>query len=158
MNDLTYPATQENSFLNTNTNSNPSTKVIEKVKNTSALEIYEGLFQHSFHPMYIENTNGLIMKFSEKFSKLFGYSQVEMSQLENKDLFEMKETAFIDFLDQRNEKGIAKAEITAIKKTGKRFPCRISSVIYESDSGDKRAMNTLVDISNDLSARWDFSN
>ena len=96
----------------------------------------------------------MILKYNEKLCKLFGYSDNEMAEVENTDLFVTDENAFFNFLNQRNDKGIAKGEITGIKKSGKRFPCRISSVIYQSDFGEKRAMNTLVDISNDLSARW----
>lgn len=152
MNDLTHISTKENSFFNPTTNSDPSS-----IKHTSASEIYEGVFRHAFHAMYIETPDGLIMKFNEKFCKLFGYSLSEMTQIENTDLFEMDENAFLDFLDQRNDKGIAKGEITGIKKSGKRFPCRISSVVYKSDFGENRAMSTLVDISDDLSARWNFA-
>lgn len=156
MDNLTYIPTLEIGFINKTTNSNPSTAT-DKVKNTSASEIYEGIFQHAFHAMYVETPDGSIMKFNEQFCKLFGYSTSEMNQVENTDLFEREENSFINFLDQRNDKGIATGEITGIKKSGKRFPCRISSVVYKSDFGDKRTMNTIVDISDDLSARWNFA-
>ena len=155
MNELTYKPTKKDIFLSQSTDTDPS-YAHEKVKHTSTAELYDAVFQNAFHPMYIETGDGLIMKFNEKFCKLFGYSSKEMAQVENADLFETDENAFFNFLDQRNDKGISKGEITGIKKSGKRFPCRISSVIYQSDVGDKRAMNTVVDISNDLSARWDF--
>ncbi len=157
MNDLTYIPTQEEIYLaHSNGSESPSFDVIEKIKHTSASEIYDGVFKSSFHAMYVENSDGQIMKFNKQFCQLFGYSASETADLENADLFETNENSFLLFCDQRNNKGISKGEITGIKKSGERFPCRISSVIYKSDSGDTRAMNTLVNTSENLSARWNF--
>lgn len=157
MNDLTYLPTRNDNYLaQSNGSESPDFEVIEKVKYTSTAELYDAVFQNAFHAVYIENGDGLILKFNEKFCKLFGYSVSEMAEVENTDLFEMDENSFLNFMNERTDKGIAKGEITGIKKSGKTFPCRISSVIYQSDFGDKRAMNTLVDISDDLSARWNF--
>ncbi|MEO6837261.1 MAG: PAS domain-containing protein [Ginsengibacter sp.] len=155
MNELTYSPTKKDNFLSRSPNPEPSYDR-EKVNYTSTAALYDAVFQNAFHAMYIETGDGLILKFNEKFCKLFGYSDAELATIEKEDLFETGENAFINFLDEITDKGIAKEEITAIKKSGQRFPCRISSVIYQSDFGDKRAMNTLVDISNDLSARWNF--
>lgn len=120
-------------------------------------ELYNAIFNNAFHPVFIGTGAGQIVKFNEKFSRLFGYSIGEMSEKESSGLFEIHEYSFTYFIKQRDEKGIEKAEITGIKKSGERFPCRISSVIYESDNGEKRSMNTLVNISEHISARWDMS-
>ena len=77
-----------------------------------------------------------------------------MIELESSLLFGVKEPAYINFLSERNQKQIAKSEITGIRKSGIKFPCRISSVIYLADNGEKRSMNTIVDISKDIEARW----
>ncbi|HUZ58079.1 MAG TPA: PAS domain-containing protein [Hanamia sp.] len=157
MNEPTYLPTRKNNYvIPPNESKSHDLDVIEKAKHASASEIYDGLFQNAFQAMYVENHDGIILKFNKQFCKLFGYSDSEMSKVENEDLFVMDEKPFLRFLDERNKKRIAKGEITGIKKTGKKFPCRISSVIYESEYGDTRTMNTLVDISGDLSARWNF--
>jgi len=88
---------------------------------------------------------------------LFEYSQWEMAQNNYSDLFDIYEKSFIDFLDQRKKEGIAKAEITGIKRSGETFPCRISSVIYYTDAGLKRSMNTIVNISKNIEARWNIA-
>jgi|SRR6185312_5450596 len=119
-------------------------------------EIYDAVFRSAFHAMFFANKEGRIIRFNEKFCKLFGYSETEMRNIERPHILAINEKAFRDFMDQRNDKGIASAEITGIRKSGKRFPCRISSVIYHSDYGHERILNTLVDISDDLSARWNI--
>lgn len=155
MNELTYIPTKKDNFLSQSPNPEPSYDR-EKVNYTSTAALYDAVFQNAFHAVFIESGDGLILKFNEKFCKLFGYSSAEMDFVEKADLFETNENVFINFFGERTVKGIAKGEITAIKKSGQTFPCRISSVVYQSDFGEKRAMTTLVDISNDLSARWSF--
>lgn len=122
----------------------------------SADEIYSAVFENSFHAVFIASVEGKIIKFNEKLCKLLGYTEGEIRRAKASDLFVIKDEAFTDFINQRKEKGIVKTEITCVRKSGERFPCRVSSVIYQTDNGEKRSMNTLVDISNNLSARWNF--
>jgi len=120
-------------------------------------QLYDAVFENAFHPMYIGNGGGKIIKFNDKFSRLVGYSDNEIEKIKFLDLFETNDPAFIAFVNQRQEKGIAKAEVKCIKKSGERFPCRISSVIYESEKGEPRSMNTLVNISHNFAARWNIA-
>lgn len=106
--------------------------------------------------MFYANKDGQILKFNQKFCKLFEYSPSEMQAVSRNQLLDIHDQPFLDFMDERSEKSLAIAEITGVKKSGKRFPCRISSVMYNADYGNKRILNTLVDISDDLSARWDM--
>ena len=129
-------------------------KTQENVIFPSPSEIYNAVFENSFHPAFIETGDGLIWKINEKLSKTFGYSKYELIGKDGLELFETNEISFENFLSERNKNGISKAEITGIKKSGDTFPCRVSSVIYKSDKGEQRIMNTLVDISKDVAARW----
>ena len=129
----------------------------EKANFPSASEIYNAVFENSFHAVYIGTATGEILKFNKKLCNLFGYSEDELRHIKYDDLFVTNDEAFRNFIKERKEKGIVKVVITCIKKSGERFPCRISSVVYQSDHGEKRSMNTLVDISDNLSARWNLS-
>ncbi len=122
----------------------------------TASEIYDAVFKSAFHAMFYADKEGHILRFNDKCCKLFEYPEIEMRHVTNTQILEIHEKAFLDFMDERSNKGIAIAEITGIRKSGTRFPCRISSVIYNSDHGHKRILNTLVDISDDLSARWNI--
>jgi PAS domain S-box-containing protein len=129
----------------------------EKVDFLTTQQLYNAVFENAFHPMYIESDDGRIIRFNEKLATLFQYPKWQMGRNDSSDLFNVNEDCFIDFLQERNEKGIAKAEITGIKKSGVRFPCRISSVNYKTDDGCKRSMNTIVDISKSIEARWNLA-
>ncbi len=123
----------------------------------STAKLYDAVYENAFHPMFIGNGGRKLIKFNQKFSKLFGFSTSEIDNIKPLDLFETNDKAFIAFINQRRDKGIANAEVRCIKKSGERFPCRISSVIYQSDKGEKRSLNTLVNISTNITDRWNFA-
>lgn len=138
----------------------PSNNLIKEDKRANFIttqQLYDAVFENAFHPMYIGNGAGKIIKFNDKFSRLFGYSLNEIDKIKPLDFVETNDPVFIAFMNQRKEKGIAKAEVKCIKKSGERFPCRISSVIYESDKGETRSMNTMVNISQNFAARWNIA-
>ncbi len=153
------PFVQHSNAIYSNTIENYNSVLEPKPKSDflSTEQLYNAVFENAFHAMYIANGNGEIIKFNDKLLKLFGYSEDEINHLKSADFFEVHENSFIDFMNKRKEKGIAKAEIIGIKKSGERFPMRISSVFYETESGEKRLMNTLVNLSKSLSARWNIA-
>ena len=128
----------------------------QKIDFSNSSEIYNAVFENSFHAVYIGADDGQILRFNKKLCKVFGYSENEMNRFQSCRFFKLYDDAFIDFVNERKRKGIAKAEITCIKKSGEIFPCRISSVFYQSEDGEKRTMNTLVDISDNLASRWEI--
>ena len=152
----TYLTTNGNFITSPLIESHLKTFKDEEKPQLTAAEIYDAVFRSAFHAMFFANKEGDIIRFNEKFCKLFRYSETAMLTIQRPNILAINEKAFRDFMAQRNDKGIASAEITGIRKSGKRFPCRISSVIYHSDYGHKRILNTLVDISDDLSARWNI--
>ena len=130
-------------------------------KNNSEListeELYEAVYENAFHPMFIVDMDGNIIKFNEKFSILFGFLPEEIAKLKSSDFFKNTDDSFITFVEDIKEKGFAKTEARGIRKSGKIFPCRISSVFYQSGRGEKRYMNTVVNISEHISARWNIA-
>jgi PAS domain S-box-containing protein len=159
---MNYPCNPgQNPFVTTNERQN-SSFAPEISKNSrpefiSTAQLYEAVYENAFHPMYIGSIDGKIIKFNEKFSKLLGFLPDEIKKLRSTDFFKTNDASYISFLEKRKEKGIAKAEVRGIKKSGETFPCRISSVCYQSDQGEKRYMNTLVNISAHISARWNIA-
>ncbi len=118
----------------------------DKVHFPTTEEVYEAVFDNSFHAAYIGTGEGKIIKFNEKLYKLLGYSKEEMIKVEGPLIFAMNEESFMNFINERNQKGIAKGRITCIRKSGERFPCKISSVTYKTDKGERRSLNTIIDV------------
>lgn len=159
---MIYPCNPgQDPFVTTNgrqkSNSAPEISRNSAPESISTAQLYDAVYDNAFHPMYISGMDDQIIKFNEKFSKLFGFRPEEIKSLRSPDFFKTDDDSYISFIEKRNEKGIAKAEIKGIKKSGEIFPCRISSVYYLSDKGEKRFMNTLVNTSVHISARWNIA-
>ncbi|MEO8823585.1 MAG: PAS domain-containing protein [Ginsengibacter sp.] len=136
----------------------PTSETIEDNSEfVTTTQLYDAVYKNAFLPMYIAGENGKIINFNEKFSNLFGFLPSEIENLKSSDFFKTNDNSFISFIENRNDKGFAKAEVNCIKKSGEVFPCRISSVFYQSDNGEKRFMNTLVNTSDHISARWNVA-
>ena len=120
---------------------------------STASEIYNAVYENAFHAMYIGDGNGHILKSNGKLSKMLGYSERELAEKVTFEIFDINESAFLNFLSERNTLGIAKAEVTCIRKSFDKLPCRISSVIYKTDNGERRSLNTIVDLSQYVSER-----
>ena len=157
MNNQRLSSATNDIYLNSSNTYFTSVQEGEKTDFLTTEQLYNAVFENAFHAMYIGSGDGRIIRFNEKLPMLFEYSQWEMTQNNSSDLFDVYEKTFIDFLNQRKKDGIAKAEITGIKKSGETFPCRISSVIYHTDDGLKRSMNTIVNISQNFVARWNIA-
>ena len=121
-------------------------------------ELYNVIYENAYHPMYMGSGDGHIFNFNKAFSAILGYSDQEMMGKKGFEIFEINEKIFLDFLKERNSKGIANAEITGIKKSGERFPCHISSVVYQTDQGKRRSLNTIIDISRIIGDREFLAN
>lgn len=133
---------------------------LESLKNPDLIspeQLYEAVYENAFHPMFVGDFDGNIIKFNEQFSSLFGYAPTEIEKIKADGFFKSMDSSFITFIDEMNEKGIAKAEVRGIKKSHEIFPCRISSVLYQSDKGEKRFMNTVVNLSEHIYARWNIN-
>jgi PAS domain S-box-containing protein len=152
-----YPIYSTNDTYSNSSNTYSTVQEFEKTDFLTTEQLYNAVFENAFHAMYIGSGDGAIIRFNEKLTTLFEYSQWEMAQNNSSNLFDVYEKSFVDFLYQRKKEGIAKAEITGKKKSGETFPCRISSVIYQTDEGLKRSMNTIVNISKNPAARWNIA-
>ena len=159
MNNLTSPMPKPVVTIHEILKSNYAPEINEKNKPEliSTEQLYEAVYENAFHSMFIGDIEGKIIKFNEKFSLLFGFLPGEIEKLKSSDFFKATDNSFISFIQDRKEKGFAKAEIRGIRKSGQIFPCRISSVFYPSDKGEKRFMNTVVNISEHISARWNIA-
>ena len=119
----------------------------ELVKFPSTSEVFHAVLENTFYASCIGNGEGQMLEANETVCKVFGYTAKEMTMLTTKELFDTTEYRYAEYLFQRNSFGKAKAEITGIRKNGKRFPCEITSLIFIDDDGEKRTINTILDVS-----------
>jgi signal transduction histidine kinase len=77
---------------------------------------------------------------------LFGYSKKELLTKNSKEIFDISESRYIKMLKKRTAEGHVNAELTGIKKSGKRLPCQITSVVFVGDNGFEKSITTIVDM------------
>jgi len=123
----------------------------ELVKFPSTSEVFHAVLENTFYASCIGNGEGKTLEANETVCKVFGYTEREITKLTTKELFDITENKYIEYLCQRESRGRAKAKITGIRKNGERFSCEITSLIFIDDEGEKRTINTILDISKNYS-------
>ena len=146
-----FPSLELNKEMLSNDNIQLNEQILhgesELVNFPSTAEVFQAVFENSFHASFIGNSRGITIKANEADCKMFGYTNEEMLRLTTIEIFDTTESRYEKYLSQRELNGKAKAEVTGIRKNGERFPCEISSVVFIDDNGEKRTLDTLHDIS-----------
>jgi PAS domain S-box-containing protein len=112
----------------------------------TASDMYDELVEDSLQAMCIEDERGKILRYNERFCQLFGYSEKEMTGLESSQIFDLSLDASRNLFNKRKENEKNTFAITCIKKSGEKFPCRISSVSYQCNNGKRMFMNTVSEV------------
>ncbi len=92
-------------------------------------------------------STGRIIVANSAACKLLGYSKKELLTKNRSAIFDINEGSFKRMLKQRTDEGRSVASLTAIKKTGKSFPCEITSAVFLDSDGIKKAITTILDMS-----------
>jgi PAS domain S-box-containing protein len=124
----------------------------ELVKFPSTSEVFHAVFENTFYASCIGSGDGKTLEANETVCKVFGYTATEMTKLTTKELFDTTQSRYLHYWYQLKSNGRAKAEITGIKKSGERFACQITSLIFINDDREKRSINTILDISKKYSS------
>ncbi|MEP7372501.1 MAG: PAS domain-containing protein [Chitinophagaceae bacterium] len=95
-------------------------------------------------------SNGRLVIANNAACKLLGYAQKELLTKSRSDIFNIKENGFKKMLKQRTAEGHSIALVTAIKKSGKPFPCEITSAVFMDDDGIEKAITTIRDRSQSI--------
>jgi PAS domain S-box-containing protein len=75
-------------------------------------------------------SNGKIILANSAACKLLGYSKKGLLAKSRATIFDIKESNFKKMLKQRTTEGRSIALVTAVKKSGKKFSCQITSAIF----------------------------
>lgn len=108
-------------------------------------EKYKALIENSNNAFFLTNSEGRILETNHAAQSIFGYSLNEFGKLHtDKILAHTKENPGQSF--QENENYIS-LEAVGIKKSGKRFPIELSSVIFTDEDDHVRTSIMIYDIS-----------
>ncbi|MFI5131375.1 MAG: PAS domain-containing protein [Chitinophagales bacterium] len=124
---------------------------IKEKKAAASDHLHHLAFDNSLQANIISRvSDGKIIKANMATCKLLGYTKKELLAKNRKDIFDISESSYIKMIKKRTEEGNVKAEITLIKKNGKKLPCQITSVVFTGDNGLEKSITTVVDMSEDV--------
>ncbi|MHB1179497.1 MAG: PAS domain S-box protein, partial [Daejeonella sp.] len=109
-------------------------------------EKYKSILENSLNPHFLIRMDGHIMEANKAALDMFGYTIEEMRTLNRDDIMDTSDPALAAYLKKREETGSARAELTGIRKNGKRFLIEISSVFFTDSNGVQRTSVSIVDI------------
>jgi PAS domain S-box-containing protein len=92
-------------------------------------------------------SSGKIIAANRSAGKLLGYSNKNLLTKNMRDIFTNSDNNFEQILEHSSTAGHAVGDIAVIKKDGKQLPCQITSVVFTGDNHIKKAITTLVDLS-----------
>lgn len=82
--------------------------------------------------------------------KLLGYTREKLLTKNRAAIFDINERSFKKMMKERSAGGHSAAFVTAFKKSGKRFPCEITSAVFTDEDGVKKSVTTIADMSRSI--------
>jgi PAS domain S-box-containing protein len=114
----------------------------------TAEKLYHQAFDNSVQANIIFTvSSGEIVLANSAACKLLGYSKKELQTKSRDALFDINESGFKKMLKEQNAAGKSSALITAIQKSGKRFPCELTLAVFKDADGIKKVIITIANIS-----------
>ncbi len=109
--------------------------------------VYESFFESSHNALILTRTDGRIMRANKTACDMFGYTETEMQNLGRRTIIDTTDPSFDELMQQRAEHGTIKGIILGIRKSGQKFPVKISSVIVKNEHGEEVISVIATDIS-----------
>jgi PAS domain S-box-containing protein len=94
--------------------------------------------------------SGKIISVNTAACNLLGYSKKALLAKKRSGIFDIKEAAFKEMLKERSADGNATATLTAIKKSGRHFPCEITTAVFMDEDGIEKSVTTIADMSESI--------
>jgi PAS domain S-box-containing protein len=114
-----------------------------------SLSHYKALIENSMSAIFFTKPDGTVLDANPAACAMFDYTVEEFKQLGWSGIMDSSNEALHELATERNEKGHAKGELVAIRKTGEKFAIEISSSIFY----DARGTAYTCIVANDISER-----
>jgi PAS domain S-box-containing protein len=129
----------------------PVSIYIKNSKPGASDHLHHLAFDNSLLPNIISIvSNGKIIAANQSAAKLLGYSNKNLLTRNMRDIFPVSDNNFKQILKHSSTAGHAVGDTTVIKKDGKLLLCQITSVVFTGDNHIKKAITTLVDLTESI--------
>jgi PAS domain S-box-containing protein len=109
-------------------------------------ERYRSLFYNSIDGILLTSPDGSILEANPEACRIFGRTEEEIRRIGRGGIVDMTDPKIKAFLEERSRAGMARGEVTGIRKDGTRFPCEQSSVLFRDKDGNMRTSIIVRDI------------
>jgi PAS domain S-box-containing protein len=109
--------------------------------------LYEMLFLNSFDGFLLTSPEGSILDANPAACRIFGRTREEILRAGRDGLADSSDPRLSELLAERKRNGRAHGEVMARHKDGRLFPIEVSSVIFQSRTGETRTCMVIRDIS-----------
>ena len=122
------------------------------------LTITASLLQMAFDNSLVANiistvVNDKVIRANRAACKLLGYSKKHLLTMKREDIFKVSESSYKQMLQQRKEKGGARADLFIMRRNGLLWPCEITSVLFKDKDGVSYSITSFVDRRERMSAQ-----
>lgn len=109
--------------------------------------LHQDAFDHSLQANILSIvSSGKIILVNAAACKLLGYSKPELLAKPWPAIFDINESGFKKMLKQRRAEGRSQALVTGIKKNGGMFSCSVTTAVFTSGDGIKKAITSIADM------------
>jgi PAS domain S-box-containing protein len=131
-----------------------STAAITNEEHTISASLLQRAFDNSLVANIISTLdNDRVIRANRTACKLLGYSRKHLLMMKRADIFKVSESSYKQMLQQRKEKGGAKADLFILRRNGVLWPCEITSVLFKDKDGVNYSITSFVDRRERMSAQ-----
>jgi diguanylate cyclase (GGDEF)-like protein/PAS domain S-box-containing protein len=93
------------------------------------------LFDRNLDAVLLTQSNAGIVAANREAQRLFGYSEEEFRAIDRDALVDLQDTRLTAAMEQQNEQGWLRGELTMIRKGGEKFQAEVSTSVFDDKSG-----------------------
>jgi len=120
---------------------------LAELENRESEEKYRSFFENSMDGILITVTDGKILAANPAACRMFQRTEEEICKVGRFGIVDPEDQRVATAIEERQEKGYVKAEVTFLRKDGSKFPGEVTSSVFISASGENRTSMILRDLS-----------
>jgi PAS domain S-box-containing protein len=111
-------------------------------------ERYRAVIENAVDAIIVTDPShgGKVISANPAACKMFGYSPEEFKRLDRAAMVDLSDSRLESFLQNRDQQGQGKGELTYIRRDGERFPGELTSAFFKNQYGQQNALAIIRDI------------
>ena len=110
-------------------------------------ERYRSLYENSLDAVLLTSPDGRIYATNTAACRIFGRSEEEICRGGRSAIIDTEDARLVQALQERERTGRFSGELTGLRRNGTKFPCELSSVIFQNADGRPMTSMIIRDIS-----------